>query len=68
MCVRERNAPLSLWNDSPVIVEKIRKSTFRMEKVWCTPRQFPRTACLLIGVATRGLLIVNIERLAALTG
>src|SRR5260370_24671636 len=43
------------WNDSTVIVEKVREKRVNVEKVRCTSRHLTRTVCLLIGIAICGL-------------
>ena len=46
--------PLS-WNDSKVIVEKVREKALNVEKVHGTPEHLSGAACLLIGIGARGL-------------
>ncbi len=54
MSVKGRKClPLS-WNDSTVIVEKVREEALSVEKVHDTSWHLSGTACLLIGIGTRG--------------
>jgi len=46
MSMKGQKAPLSSWNDSLVIVEKVHESIPSVEKVHYTPRRISGTAVL----------------------
>ncbi len=55
MSVKGRKCLTLSWNDSTVIVEKVREKALSVEKVHDTPWHLSGTVCLLIGIGTRGL-------------